>query len=61
MPKGGKQPGAGRPVGTGKWGEPTRSYRLPQWLWEQIVALLPELKKHRDLHKVAKRQTKEKK
>lgn len=29
MPKGGKRTGAGRPHGTGKFGEPTKAIRLP--------------------------------
>ena len=29
MPRGGKREGAGRPAGTGKFGEPTKSIRIP--------------------------------
>ncbi len=29
MPRGGKRNGAGRPKGTGKFGEPTKAVRLP--------------------------------
>ena len=29
MPRGGKREGAGRPVGSGKFGEPTKSIRVP--------------------------------
>jgi DNA polymerase V len=36
MPRGGKRTGSGRPKGTGKYGEPTKSIRLPMSLVEQI-------------------------
>lgn len=31
MSRGGKREGAGRPKGTGKWGEPTKAVRLPEF------------------------------
>lgn len=37
---GGMRPGAGRPKGTGRWGEPTRSMRIPESLLPQVVALI---------------------
>jgi DNA polymerase V len=36
MPRGGKRSGSGRPVGSGKFSEPTRAIRLPISLIEQI-------------------------
>ncbi len=36
MPRGGKRTGSGRPKGSGKYGEPTKSIRLPISLVEQL-------------------------
>jgi DNA polymerase V len=36
--RGGKRPGAGRPKGTGKYGEPTRAVRVPERLVTDIKA-----------------------
>ncbi len=36
MGRGGKRPGAGRPKGSGKYGEPTRAIRLPLSVIEQL-------------------------
>lgn len=36
--RGGKRPGAGRPKGTGKYGEPTRAVRVPERLVSDIKA-----------------------
>ena len=38
MPRGGKRKGAGRPVGTGKYGEPTKALRVPVSMVDRIVA-----------------------
>ncbi|HIK33360.1 MAG TPA: translesion error-prone DNA polymerase V autoproteolytic subunit [Oscillatoriales cyanobacterium M59_W2019_021] len=40
MGRGGKRPGAGRPPGTGKYGEPTKAVRLPMSLAEQVTEIL---------------------
>jgi len=40
MPRGGKRLGAGRPKGTGKFGEPTRAIRVPERQVGRILALL---------------------
>ncbi|AFY61843.1 LexA family transcriptional regulator [Synechococcus sp. PCC 6312] len=40
MSKGGVRPGAGRPKGTGKYGEPTQAIRLPLSVIGQIPQLL---------------------
>lgn len=39
MPKGGKRIGAGRPVGSGKYQEPTRAIRVPISIIEKIHSL----------------------
>ena len=36
--RGGRRPGAGRPKGTGKYGEPTRAVRVPERLVSDIKA-----------------------
>lgn len=38
MPRGGRRPGAGRPLGSGKFGEPTIAIRVPQSEVEQVLA-----------------------
>ena len=44
MPRGGKREGAGRPAGTGKFGEPTKSIRIPlSDLARAIVVKIPIL------------------
>lgn len=40
MGRGGKRPGAGRPPGSGKYGEPTKAVRLPMSLADQVTAIL---------------------
>lgn len=40
MTKGGRRPGAGRPKGTGKFGEPTRAIRVPESQVNRILELL---------------------
>ncbi len=40
MVRGGKRVGAGRPKGTGKFGEPTRAIRVPERLVDQILSLI---------------------
>jgi DNA polymerase V len=40
MGRGGKRPGAGRPPGSGKYGEPTKAVRLPISLAEQVSDIL---------------------
>lgn len=40
MARGGKRKGAGRPKGTGKFGEPTKAVRLPISKIEQILAFI---------------------
>lgn len=40
MGSGGKRIGAGRPVGTGKYGEPTKAVRVPLSLLTEVYALL---------------------
>lgn len=40
MSRGGKRAGAGRPTGTGKFGEPTRAVRLPLSLVNQLPEIL---------------------
>jgi DNA polymerase V len=40
MGRGGKRPGAGRPPGTGKYGEPTKAVRLPMSLADQVTEIL---------------------
>ncbi|MBP0001816.1 MAG: translesion error-prone DNA polymerase V autoproteolytic subunit [Cyanobacteria bacterium SID2] len=42
MTRGGKRLGAGRPPGTGKYGEPTKAMRLPVSLAEQLTDLLSD-------------------
>ncbi len=37
MPRGGKREGAGRPTGTGKFGEPTKSIRIPLSDWPRAL------------------------
>ncbi|MFH0911237.1 MAG: translesion error-prone DNA polymerase V autoproteolytic subunit [Planctomycetota bacterium] len=37
MPRGGKRPGAGRPVGTGKYGERTRVVRIPERMVREVL------------------------
>lgn len=37
MPKGGSRPGAGRPTGSGKYGEPTKAIRVPISEVEEIL------------------------
>jgi DNA polymerase V len=40
MPRGGKRTGAGRPQGTGKYGEATKAVRLPIRIADEILAVL---------------------
>jgi len=40
MPRGGKREGAGRPQGTGKYGEATKAVRLPIRIADEILAAL---------------------
>ncbi|MFM7887494.1 MAG: LexA family protein [Pseudanabaena sp.] len=40
MPRGGKRVGAGRPQGTGKYGEATKAVRLPIRIADEILAAL---------------------
>ncbi len=40
MTRGGKRPGAGRPIGTGPWGEPTKVMRIPISLIEKVKAFI---------------------
>ncbi|MGE3317874.1 MAG: LexA family protein [Candidatus Berkiella sp.] len=40
LPRGGKRDGAGRPHGSGKYGEPTRAIRVPQSLVEDLQQFL---------------------
>lgn len=40
MPKGGYRQGAGRPKGTGQWGEPTRPMRIPESLFVEVQAFI---------------------
>ncbi len=40
MPRGGKRKGAGRPKGTGKFGEPTKAVRLPVSMIERIMKFI---------------------
>ena len=40
MPRGGKRKGAGRPKGTGKFGEPTKAVRLPVSKINQIMQFI---------------------
>lgn len=40
QPRGGKRDGAGRPHGSGKYGEPTRAIRVPHSLVEQLQQFL---------------------
>jgi len=44
MARGGRRAGAGRPKGSGKYGEPTRAVRLPQSLADTIVPFLDRWK-----------------
>lgn len=49
MPRGGKRAGAGRPQGTGKYGEPTKAVRLPISIADKVLSSLssnnnPEIK-----------------
>lgn len=41
--RGGKREGAGRPKGTGKWGEPTKAIRLPESKIPQIMLYVERL------------------
>ncbi len=47
MGRGGKRPGAGRPPGTGKYGEPTKAVRLPISVADRVVAWLDKQPKGR--------------
>jgi len=40
LPRGGKRDGAGRPHGSGKYGEPTRAIRVPHSLVEELQQFL---------------------
>jgi DNA polymerase V len=40
MPRGGKRKGAGRPKGTGKFGEPTKAIRLPVSMIDRIMQFI---------------------
>ncbi|MGB7056356.1 MAG: translesion error-prone DNA polymerase V autoproteolytic subunit [Geitlerinemataceae cyanobacterium] len=40
MGRGGKRAGAGRPPGTGKYGEPTKAVRLPMSLADRVTEIL---------------------
>jgi DNA polymerase V len=40
MPRGGKREGAGRPQGSGKYGEETKAVRLPVRIADEILAVL---------------------
>lgn len=40
MGRGGKRKGAGRPIGTGKFGEPTKAVRLPVSMIDQIMKFI---------------------
>lgn len=40
MPRGGKRKGAGRPKGTGKFGEPTKAVRLPVSKIDEIMEFI---------------------
>lgn len=40
MPRGGRRKGAGRPKGTGKFGEPTKAVRLPISMIDQIMSFI---------------------
>ena len=40
MPRGGTQPGAGRPHGTGKYGEPTKIMRVPISQHAEVLRLI---------------------
>ena len=40
MPRGGKREGAGRPIGTGKYGEQTKAVRLPVRIADEILETL---------------------
>jgi DNA polymerase V len=42
MPRGGQREGAGRPAGSGKFGEPTKAIRVPVKDAEQIVDLIQQ-------------------
>lgn len=44
MPRGGKREGAGRPMGTGRYGEPTVSRRIPMSMAAEVDALLQAAK-----------------
>lgn len=41
--RGGRREGAGRPVGTGKYGEPTRFIRVPLSLLEHVQQMIADL------------------
>ncbi len=45
MPRGGKREGAGRPVGTGKYGEQTKAVRLPIRIADEILETLNQAPK----------------
>ncbi len=42
MPRGGRREGAGRPKGTGKFGEPTKAVRLPISMIEQVMEFIDQ-------------------
>ena len=42
LARGGKREGAGRPHGTGKYGEPTKAIRIPQSLMDELQELLQQ-------------------
>jgi len=39
---GGAQPGAGRPKGQGRYGEPTQAIRIPISMVEKVTELIPD-------------------
>ncbi len=45
MPRGGKRKGAGRPKGTGKFGEPTKAVRLPISMIDDVLEFIKRKKK----------------
>ncbi len=42
MPRGGKRKGAGRPKGSGKFGEPTKAMRVPVSMTDQILRFIDQ-------------------
>ncbi|MBQ2848997.1 MAG: hypothetical protein IJE77_00835, partial [Thermoguttaceae bacterium] len=42
MARGGKRKGAGRPKGTGKFGEPTKAIRLPISMIDRIMLFIEQ-------------------